>query len=76
MFREILEAMDEKTFLNKFVDIADKVVGADYSKMKTREIIGKVVVELGKNKKYSSMYTYWSKNRGVDLEAKLSELFE
>lgn len=73
-FREIvLEGkLDDAKFVNAMVDLATDI-DIDYKKS-TRDIIGDLVVYIGKNNK--SLYNYWSKNRGKELMSKLETAFD
>ena len=78
MLREILEEistnekMDDSTFVDAMVDLADKL-GVDYLKKDTKDIIGDLVTDIRKNHK--ALYNYWSKNRSKELMAELEKAF-
>lgn len=72
---ELTEALDEKKFLDKIVDMADEI-NIDYMKKSTKDIIGDLVTAMRKEKKYKAMYTYWSKNRSKELLSKIEKLFD
>ena len=77
MIREILEeineGMDDGKFVNAMVDLATDL-DIDYNNKSTKDIIGDLVLEIGKNKK--QLYNYWSKNRGKELYNKLEKAFD
>ena len=66
--------MTSQEFVNKMVNIGD-MINIDYNKMKTRGIIKELIGAIRSDKKYSSLYKYWTKNRGPELEAELAKAF-
>ena len=77
MIKEIIEnineKMDNKTFVDAMVDLADEI-NIDYNKKSTKDIIGDLVTHARKNKK--KLYNFWSKNRDQKLYDELAKAFD